>query len=190
MDVLEGLKSIIDGGGHYLYVLNNINSYLLEGSYAKYSAFYFERCGNEYLINSVGSMGNVSDEIYSDIYRIELFKRSGAPLGHWLVMSDYPREVFEEIGSLLTASIFFDEWESSYSFTQNRGCEFFPCHIVEDENSFSCLFCYCPLYLIPDCGGKFSILRNGMKDCTDCTLPHKKENYGYILSKLSSQFGK
>lgn len=37
--------------------------------------------------------------------------------------------------------------DASYRFFQNRACEFFPCHAVEDVEKFNCLFCYCPLYL-------------------------------------------
>ncbi|MDD2371600.1 MAG: cysteine-rich small domain-containing protein [Firmicutes bacterium] len=85
----------------------------------------------------------------------------------------------------MSEKIFFDEWEYSYSFTQNKGCEYFPCHKIKDENKFSCLFCYCPLYLIADCGGNFSLLPNGMKDCSNCLLPHKQESYQYIVNKLS-----
>lgn len=73
---------------------------------------------------------------------------------------------------------------SNYKFFSHRDCEFFPCHKVDDVDSFNCLFCYCPLYALGSkCGGNFKYLENGIKDCTDCTLPHNKENYEYILSK-------
>lgn len=72
----------------------------------------------------------------------------------------------------------------NYKFFSHKNCEFFPCHKVDDEESFNCLFCYCPLYALgSSCGGNFKYLPNGVKDCTDCTLPHKKENYEYIISK-------
>ena len=46
---------------------------------------------------------------------------------------------------------------------------------------FNCLFCYCPLYALgKECGGNFVILENGVKDCSGCTIPHRKENYGWI----------
>ena len=35
---------------------------------------------------------------------------------------------------------------SNYDFFQNKQCEYFPCHETDDEEGFSCLFCYCPLY--------------------------------------------
>ena len=38
---------------------------------------------------------------------------------------------------------------------------------------------------LKDCGGNYCFTENGIKDCSDCTLPHKAKNYGYIISKLS-----
>ena len=50
---------------------------------------------------------------------------------------------------------------------------------------FNCLFCYCPLYALGDrCGGNFRYTEKGTKDCTGCMIPHKKDNYGYILEKF------
>jgi Zn-finger protein len=47
------------------------------------------------------------------------------------------------------------------------------------------LFCYCPLYALKDrCGGNFVYDENGIKDCTHCMVPHKRENYGYITAKF------
>ena len=40
-----------------------------------------------------------------------------------------------------------------YQFFQNRQCEYFPCHEVEKEEDFNCLFCYCPLYQKERCLG-------------------------------------
>lgn len=61
----------------------------------------------------------------------------------------------------------------SYRFFQNRSCEYFPCHEVKGkEDEFSCLFCYCPLYHDRDCGGNYTILERGIKDCSGCTIPH------------------
>jgi Zn-finger protein len=34
------------------------------------------------------------------------------------------------------------------------------------------------------CGGGFLHLKNGIKDCSKCTFPHVKENYGSIIEKL------
>ena len=51
----------------------------------------------------------------------------------------------------------------SYKFFQNNLCEFYPCHKFPHKD-FNCLFCYCPLYLIEDCGGNYDILDNNIKD--------------------------
>ena len=60
-----------------------------------------------------------------------------------------------------------------------------PNHPTDDPENFNCLFCYCPLYALgPDCGGNFSYTESGVKDCTRCTLPHRRDNYGYITSKF------
>ena len=76
--------------------------------------------------------------------------------------------------------------EKKYSFFQHRECEYFPCHKVKKEEDFNCLFCYCPLYALgPDCGGNYSYTEKGIKDCTNCTLPHSKGGYEYVLSKFS-----
>ncbi len=70
-------------------------------------------------------------------------------------------------------------------FFSNTKCEYFPCHKVEDEASFNCMFCYCPLYALGDkCGGNYAYLENGIKDCSNCLVPHKKYSYDYIISKF------
>ena len=71
-----------------------------------------------------------------------------------------------------------------YAFYSHRECEFFPCHKTEKPDEFNCLFCYCPLYALKDkCGGNFIYTEDGIKDCSRCLVPHKKDNYGYIMSK-------
>ena len=72
---------------------------------------------------------------------------------------------------------------ANYDFFQNKECEYFPCHPDADQESFSCLFCYCPLYALGDrCGGDFAYTEDGVKDCSNCLRPHKRENYGKIVS--------
>ncbi len=74
----------------------------------------------------------------------------------------------------------------NYKFTQNKKCEYFPCHKVDDEALFNCLFCFCPLYMLKDkCGGNFKYSSNGIKDCSDCTLPHGKNGYKFVMGKMS-----
>ena len=73
----------------------------------------------------------------------------------------------------------------NYKFFQHRECEFFPCHKTEDEENLNCLFCYCPLYALGEnCGGNFKYTEDGIKDCSDCLVPHKRKNYEYIMSKF------
>ena len=74
---------------------------------------------------------------------------------------------------------------SHYDFFQNKECEFFPCHPEADPESFSCLFCYCPLYCLGEqCGGSFRYTQAGFKDCSGCLRPHRRENYTAICDKM------
>lgn len=74
---------------------------------------------------------------------------------------------------------------ANYSFFQNKACEFFPCHRNLDPENFNCLFCYCPLYALGDrCGGHFTYLDNGIKDCSNCLRPHIGDNYDSILEQM------
>lgn len=73
----------------------------------------------------------------------------------------------------------------NYAFFQNRDCQYFPCHKCADPESFNCLFCYCPLYALSDrCGGNFSYTENGIKDCSGCLIPHRRENYELVIEKM------
>lgn len=75
---------------------------------------------------------------------------------------------------------------ANYEFFQNKACEYFPCHSGVDPESFSCIFCYCPLYALGDrCGGNFTYTENGIKDCTNCVKPHRRENYEKIMDKMA-----
>ncbi len=82
----------------------------------------------------------------------------------------------------------------SHSFYQNTDCEYFPCHDLDTQGGkgeplaaedFSCLFCYCPLYALGrGCGGECSYDNEaGVKDCSGCLLPHRRENYEMICRK-------
>ena len=74
--------------------------------------------------------------------------------------------------------------QNDHSFFQNRECKYFPCHKTKSDD-FNCLFCYCPLYALGEkCGGNFKYTEDGIKDCSDCLVPHKKKNYEYIMSKF------
>jgi len=72
------------------------------------------------------------------------------------------------------------------SFFSHCACEYFPCHSGVAPEDFNCLFCYCPLYpLGENCGGAYVILEGGVKDCSGCTFPHRRENYEKILAALA-----
>lgn len=72
-----------------------------------------------------------------------------------------------------------------YDFFQNRECEFFPCHNTTDPQNFNCLFCYCPLYALGDmCGGNYTYTKNGIKDCSNCLFPHRRENHPAVCAKI------
>lgn len=77
--------------------------------------------------------------------------------------------------------------KDNYKFFQNRNCEYFPCHKIKNIEDFNCLFCYCPLYALKDeCGGNFSYLDSGIKNCMDCILPHIKDiGYQHIQEKIT-----
>ncbi|MGO0904551.1 cysteine-rich small domain-containing protein [Clostridioides difficile] len=73
----------------------------------------------------------------------------------------------------------------NYKFFNHKDCEFFPCHKTNKPEEFNCLFCYCPLYALGEnCGGNFKYTEKGIKDCSSCMLPHKKDNYNYIMRKF------
>lgn len=59
-------------------------------------------------------------------------------------------------------------------FFQNKDCSHFPCHKLSpmEMEDFSCIFCYCPLMSVRNCGGVYEILPDGTKDCSECKLAH------------------
>lgn len=75
--------------------------------------------------------------------------------------------------------------KNSACFFRNSDCEFFPCHKIHDMENFNCLFCYCPLYRFADCGGNHETLPNGIKDCSNCSLPHR--DYDTIIERLKKR---
>ncbi len=75
---------------------------------------------------------------------------------------------------------------NSFCFYENKECQCYPCH---NDDELNCLFCYCPLYHMENCGGNYTFINN-VKDCTNCILPHKRENYLYIIQKLTEDNSK
>lgn len=75
--------------------------------------------------------------------------------------------------------------ENSARYFNNRACRYYPCHRVENDEDFNCLFCYCPLYALGDkCGGNFHYTDRGIKDCTDCSAPHRGGGYEYVMEHI------
>ncbi|WP_051233675.1 ATP-binding cassette domain-containing protein [Butyrivibrio sp. NC3005] len=74
------------------------------------------------------------------------------------------------------------------SFFVNTKCEYFPCHKMPVEK-FNCMFCYCPLYDVDDCGGDYYINAKGIKDCINCTYIHDRDNYPQIIKKIKKKMG-
>jgi len=66
---------------------------------------------------------------------------------------------------------------------------YYPCHDINEDEPFNCLFCYCPLYSMGEkCGGNFQYARDGkLKLCQDCKLPHTPEYYNVIVDILTEQ---
>ncbi|WP_319470873.1 cysteine-rich small domain-containing protein [uncultured Pseudodesulfovibrio sp.] len=78
--------------------------------------------------------------------------------------------------------------DNSHRFFCNRDCQYFPCHTTSKPEEFNCLFCFCPLYFFDECGGNYRILESGVKDCTNCMIPHVPRGYDHILAKLKERF--
>ena len=79
--------------------------------------------------------------------------------------------------------------DASHRYFANTACRYFPCHPGADPQAFNCLFCFCPLYFLEDCGGDCT-LRQGVKDCTPCLRPHRPQGYDEILARLREEAAK
>lgn len=74
---------------------------------------------------------------------------------------------------------------NSHSFFENKECQYYPCH--QGVEQLNCLFCYCPLYTRENCLGNPSFMEvqgKKVKICSDCTFPHKPENYEAVVELL------
>jgi Zn-finger protein len=75
--------------------------------------------------------------------------------------------------------------ENSHKYFENRDCKYYPCH--EGIEELNCLFCYCPLYHQEKCPGNPRFHEKEgktIKVCTDCTFPHRAENYDKIIELI------
>jgi Zn-finger protein len=78
--------------------------------------------------------------------------------------------------------------ENSYRFFANKDCKYYPCH--EGQEDFNCLFCYCPFYLKEKCPGRPEFWQKDgkiIKDCTNCTFPHRPESYDVIINWIKKE---
>ncbi|MCI6794981.1 MAG: cysteine-rich small domain-containing protein [Lachnospiraceae bacterium] len=78
--------------------------------------------------------------------------------------------------------------ENSYRFFANKDCKYYPCH--QGLEDFNCLFCYCPFYLKEKCPGRPEFWKKDgkiIKDCTNCTFPHRPENYDVIIKWIKKE---
>jgi Zn-finger protein len=80
--------------------------------------------------------------------------------------------------------------KASHRFFSNRDCRYFPCHQTDAPEDFNCLFCFCPLYFLDDCGGEGRLTPEGVKDCTPCTIPHRPEGYDRIIARLKEELAR
>lgn len=80
-------------------------------------------------------------------------------------------------------SVCIEKKDGDTTFFVNRDCKFFPCHSVPADD-FNCMFCYCPLYDMEDCGGEYTYTQKNIKNCKDCGFPHYRANYPKVIRKL------
>ena len=78
----------------------------------------------------------------------------------------------------------------NFKFFSHKACEYFPCHEGINPEHFNCLFCYCPLYFVEECGGNYTFTKHGKKDCTNCILPHEADKFDFITDKLIDAINK
>jgi Zn-finger protein len=77
--------------------------------------------------------------------------------------------------------------ENNAKYFSNTSCTYYPCHKAADPENFNCLFCYCPLYALGEkCGGHFRYTDKGVKDCTNCTLPHDEGGYEHVMAHVGA----
>ncbi len=78
--------------------------------------------------------------------------------------------------------------ENSYRFFENKECQYYPCH--DGLKEINCLFCYCPLFSFENCPGKPQYCEKEgrmIKVCTDCTFPHRAENYDAVIREIKER---
>lgn len=72
-------------------------------------------------------------------------------------------------------------------------CPYYPCHVGVNIDEFTCKFCWCPLYTLPDCGGNFELMLFGdynvgykvIKDCSGCTKVHDSNAEKFVGERIN-----
>ena len=80
---------------------------------------------------------------------------------------------------------------NSHRFFENTDCKYYPCHKGIDE--INCLFCYCPMYMMENCPGNPEYKEKEgkkIKVCTNCTYPHRAENYDSVVETVARNIKK
>ena len=66
-----------------------------------------------------------------------------------------------------------------FSLPQGRG-----------PGKFQLSFLLLPAYALGrNCGGAFQYKENGIKDCTNCLFPHRRENYQKVIARYKDILG-
>ncbi len=134
----------------------------------------------------------LQSSLIRDLYEMSdsMYERVRSQLESNIVpSSDEKTEDNSQIPSSRNVNISDDKRRHS-SYFVNRECEYYPCHELSDDR-FSCMFCYCPLYDMEDCGGTYTYTEKGAKNCKDCVFPHERDNYAAVIRKLKEKmYGK
>ncbi|MBE5859303.1 MAG: ATP-binding cassette domain-containing protein [Butyrivibrio sp.] len=120
----------------------------------------------------------IGENLLKDLYRMndDMYERVKGSLASYRFAADKNRDASPEQ----------DKKERHSAYFLNKECEYYPCHKLPEEK-FSCLFCYCPLYDIEDCGGNYTYTKKGAKNCKDCAFPHDRDNYAKVIKKLKEK---
>lgn len=183
---VDFIRGYFDGDGCIYVGKDNQIQINILGTYALLYGIskIFEEKGNCH-------KGNIKKHPKSNIYQLDYH---GNKQAYNIFKILYNNEPFCMMRKKEKFYSYFKINYGSYKYFQNNECEAFPCHTtlplnchnIVSKESFNCLFCYCPLYPYMDCGGKFKTLPNKIKDCSDCLIPHDKNNYDLIISKIKN----
>ncbi len=95
-------------------------------------------------------------------------------------------DMYEKVKTQMSSQLEKADNRRHSTYFLNKECEYYPCHNLAEER-FSCMFCYCPLYDMEDCGGDYTYTEKGAKNCKNCTFPHDRDNYSKVIKKLKEK---